>query len=39
MRKKLLDALNEAYNLFNHLHEEVMHNDQTCNARSHQTDA
>jgi hypothetical protein len=39
MRKKLPDALKEAYTLFNHLHEEVMHNDLTCNARSHLTDA
>jgi len=27
MRKKLLDALNEAYTVFNHLHEEVMCHD------------
>ena len=39
MRKKLLDALNEAYTLINHLHKEVMCHDQTCNARGNQGNA
>ncbi|MDA3791122.1 MAG: ParB N-terminal domain-containing protein [Desulfobacula sp.] len=39
MRKKLVDALHEAYTLFNHLHKEVMCHDQTGNARCNQGDA
>ncbi len=39
IRKKLLDALNEAYTLLTHLHEEVMCHDQTCNTRCNQRDA
>lgn len=39
MRKKMLDSIDEAYTLFNHLYEEVMCHDQACNKRGCQGDA
>lgn len=39
MHKKMLDTLNEAHTLLNHLHEEVVYHDQARETRSDQRDA